>query len=159
MSIICEQLLNIEYGTPFSDLGLEPLRVISAMYYQVGSNEYVCASTWQEDPREVVFNGFAWVASDGVAEWVFMRNSLADDEASVRPPDCLLPEPGIYSYRAVVEYGKRVDPENFSEVVLGPCQVSFKDLTYYYRRAAPSESEYPIAIEVDLRGWKHMRVG
>ncbi len=156
MSITFEELLKVEYGTPFSNLGVEASRVIRDTYYKVAGHKYICA--YAAEGAEVIFCGFAWVASDGIAEWIFTGDSQADDEPNLAPPDCLLPKPGMFSYQALVEHGRSVDPENFSDYVLRQCRVSFGDFTYYYRKALPSASDYPIAIEVDFRPWKNMRV-
>ena len=156
MLISWEQMLKIEYGTPLSELRFDISRTVDGGYHKVGSNQYVWA--WECDGREEFF-GFAWVASDGVADWVFANNSLADDDANASPPDCLLPVPGMFSYRSLVEYGKRVDPEHFDDVVLGPCRVSFSDFCYIFRKAMPSESDYPIGILVDRSGILNVRFG
>jgi hypothetical protein len=155
MLINWEEMLKIEYGTPLSELRFDISHTVDG-YHKVGSNQYVWAAPC--DGREVFF-GFAWVASDGVAEWVFARESLADDDANASPPDCLLPVPGMFSYRSLVEYGKRVDPEHFDDVVLGPCRVSFSDFCYIFRKAMPSESDYPIGILVDRSGILKLRFG
>ena len=81
MLISWEEMLKIEYGTPLSELRFDISHTVDG-YHKVGSNQYVWAV--QCDGREVFF-GFAWVASDGVAEWVFARESLADDDASASP--------------------------------------------------------------------------
>jgi hypothetical protein len=83
----------------------------------------------------------------------------AYDGAAVCPPDCLLPEPGMTSYQDIVAYGRRVDPENFRDVVFRQAQVSFLVYTYYYQRAIPLRSDYPIGIEVDLGPEKHLKAG
>jgi hypothetical protein len=155
MSIACEELLKIKYGTRFTELGLEVSRVFGN-YRKVGSNEYVKAYPVEAD-GEVVFCGFAWVASDGVAEWIFTRKWVADDGANVAPPCCLLPEPGLFSYQSLVEYGRRADPKHFSDYVSCQRQVSFGDFAYYYRKCSPLETHYPIGIEADLWPLRHVR--
>ena len=157
MSLTFEELLKIEYGTPLASLAVETSRSFRDMYHKVGDHKYIRA--YAAEGREIIFNGFAWIASDGVAEWIFNSDTLADDESNLPPPGCLLPEPGMFSYQALVDHGRRADPENFSDQVLGPCRVSFGVFTYYYRKAMPSKSDYPIAIEVDLSPWKNVRFG
>jgi len=156
MSLTFEELLKVEYGTALASLEVETSRVLGD-YHKVGNHKYLCA--YAAEGGDIIFRGFAWVASDGVAEWIFSFESQADDESNLPPPNCLLPEPGMCSYQALVEHGRRVDPENFRDQVLGPCRVSFGVFTYYYRKAMPSKSDYPIAIEVDFSPWKNTRFG
>ncbi len=61
------------------------------------------------------------------------------------------------SYQSLVDYGKKVDAENFGDYVIGQCQVSFNDFTFYFRKAMPSKNDCPIGIKVDLRPWKNLK--
>lgn len=156
MSLSWEQLLKIDYGVAFSKLDVQVSHVIQDSYYKIDSNKYIFAYP-AEGGSTIIFCGFAWVASDGVAKWIFSKDAQADDKENVAPPETLLPDSGINTYQSLVEYGKRSDPENFYEVVLGACQVSFSDFTYFFRKGFPDKRDYPIGIKVDLRPWKHLK--
>lgn len=144
--VSCEELLGIKFGVPLAELGFSVSRVFNDTFYKIDVDKYVIASQTEEGDETLRYCGFVWVASDGVAEWIFTGNSQADDWANVRPPDCLLPAPDMTSYRELCEYGRQADPEHFSDYVVRQCQVSFNDFAYYFRKAAPSEGDYPIGI-------------
>jgi len=153
-----EVLLKIEYGTPLSDLKVDVSRGPRNDYHKVGEHQYICAYGIGVD-GVTRYRGFLWAASGGTAEWILKGDYYAYDGAAIRPPDCLLPEPGMTGYQDIVAYGKRVDPENFSDVVFRQAQVSFLAYTYYYQRAIPLWSDYPIGIKVDLGPEKYLKVG
>jgi hypothetical protein len=150
------ELLKINYGVLLSELNLNVLSVLNEAYFKIENHKYVFAYE-AEKLGAITYCGFVWVASDGIAEWILTKNSQADDGVNIRPPDCLLPEPKMTGYQSLVDYGKKTDPENFGDYVIGQCQVSFNDFTYYFRRAMPSKNDYPIGIKVDLRPWKNLK--
>ena len=151
-----EELLKIEYGTLFHELNFNATQIADC-YYKVDAHKYIFAYE-AESLGEIIYCGFVWVASEGVAEWIFTQNTLADDRVNIQPPVCLLPSSKINNYQSLVEYGRKVDPENFSDYVVRQTQVSFNEFRYYFRKCMPPVTDYPIAIEIDLRPWKNAKV-
>jgi hypothetical protein len=158
MSFTWEQLLTIPAGTLLADLNAGGLERANYQYYKIAGNTYI-GTTYSDDEMER-YCGFMWVVSEGVAEWILTGNVWADDEVNEPPPDVLLPERSFTRYRDIVAYGKQnSDPLYFSDSVWRQCIVTFNDpqhdplktewfcFTYYYRKLAPSEQDYPIAIE------------
>jgi hypothetical protein len=105
-----------------------------------------------------VYYGFAWTASDKAAEWIF-ANRWSDDGINLRPPDILLPSPGMTEYQSICVFGKQADPKNFVNHVPQQRRVKFGNYTYYYRKVEPSESDYPIGIVIDRTPKEYLQSG
>jgi hypothetical protein len=150
MFVEWEKLLALKYNLPLEWLGFE-LTQLRDHIYKLDDNQYILAENFTYDDNRPKYFGFVWTASEGIAGWIFMKNSLADDGANICPPACLLPAPGMTSYTALVEYGRQSNPENFDDTVYGQTRVTFGDYTYFFRKCIPAQTDYPIAIEVDRR--------
>lgn len=154
MNIDCEQLIQIKYGVPLGDIEIPVTKPFQGSIYKVNTHYYILADEVFDEDSLVRYFGFIWVASEAVAGWIFLNNSYADERV-VKPPQCLLPKPDLFTYEAIIDYGKTVDSKNFTTFVIGQTRVLFNEYTFYFRKCEPLKDEFPIAIEVDLRPWRH----
>lgn len=150
MFVEWEKLLTIKYNTPLDQIGFQLIHLRDHIY-KLNSNQYIFAENLTYGEDRLKYFGFIWTDSKGTAEWIFMKNSLADEGLKVLPPLCLLPNHSISSYRDLIKHGKEKFPENFSDTVTGQTRVSFGDHTYFFRKCFPLETDFPIAVGIDLR--------
>ena len=104
-----EILLAAPYGASLSALCAHPELVrhqFLVRLYRAGPNQYLHVF---EDPAngELKYRGFGWVASEGAARVLYMRQGSTGIGLAELPPAILLPKPGMLSVEAIAEYGSR----------------------------------------------------
>ena len=147
MTYTWEALLKLEYGNPITPSMVEKIHGTGTDYYKIGWNKYILGWELEDEEYKIFYTGFLWVAS----ERILRLDDLDADKVHVTPPEILLPKPGMSSYPELVEYGKKVDPEHFIDVVIRYRMVMFNDFIYCFRKAFPSESDHLIQIEVNRK--------
>ena len=145
-----QKLLATPYGARLDTLCAHP-ELIHHGYlsrrYRTAPNQYL--DVFEDlDDGQWKYCGFAWVASEGAARIVYLREGSTEVGLAELPPTILLPRPGVLSVEEVAEYGSRTEPESFSRYVDLTHQVSFGDFRYHYRMVSPRPSDVPIAIQV-----------
>jgi hypothetical protein len=145
-----QKLLATPYGarldTLFDHPGLVSHRFL-LQRYRTAVNQYLEAFEDHVD-GQLKYCGFGWVASEGAAQIIYMREGSAEVGRAELPPTVLLPKPGMFSVEEIAEYGSRTEPDSFSRYVDLTHQVSFGDFRYHYRMVSPRPTDSPIAIEV-----------
>src|SRR5256885_2304378 len=146
-----EILLAAPYGALLSTLCAQPELVrheFLVRLYRAAPNQYLDVF---EDPAdgELKYRGFGWVASEGAARILYMRQGGTAIGPADSPPAILLPRPGMLTVESIAEYGSRSEPATFARYVNLTHQVSFGAFRYHYELVTPRPSDAPIAIEVD----------
>ena len=129
MTYTWEALLKLEYGNPITPSMVEKIHGTGTDYYKIGWNKYILGWELEDEEYKIFYTGFLWVAS----ERILRLDDLDADKVHVTPPEILLPKPGMSSYLELVEYGKKVDPEHFIDVVIRYRMVMFNDFIYCFR--------------------------
>ena len=145
-----QRLLATPYGARLDTLSADPKPAgnrFSVRPYRTGPNQYLAAFQDYFD-GQLRFCGFGWVASEGAARIIYLREGSAEVGRAELPPTVLLPQPGMLSVEEIAEYGLRTDPDNFLRYVDLTHQVSFGDFRYHYRMVSPRPTDTPIAIQV-----------
>jgi hypothetical protein len=146
-----ETLIAAPYGASLNALCAHPELVRQGFLvglYRAGPNQYLDVF---EDPAngELKYRGFGWVASEGAARVLYMRQGSARIGVAELPPAILLPKPGMLSVDAIAEYGSRREPATFARYVNLTHQVRFGPFCYHYELITPRPTDAPIAIEID----------
>ncbi len=145
-----QTLLATPYGVPLDTLIAHPKIVGGRLLlrpYRTAPNQYLVAFEDHVDGR-LKFCGFGWVASEGAARIIYVREGGAEVGDAELPPTVLLPRPGMLSVEEIAEYGSRTEPDDFSRYVDLTHQVRFGDVRYHYRMVSPRPGDTPIAIQV-----------
>lgn len=145
-----QKLLATPYGARLDTLcapaALEPHQFRSR-WYRTAPNQYL--QVFEDPVGQLKYCGFAWVASEGAARIICMREGWAEVGPAELPPAVLLPRPGMLSAEEIAAYGMRTEPESFSRHVDLTHQVHFGDFRYHYRLVTPRPTDAPIAVQVD----------
>ncbi|HAG79595.1 MAG TPA: hypothetical protein DD379_27860 [Cyanobacteria bacterium UBA11162] len=155
MAVNLPKLLELPFGVLLTEINLPILYSFHDIYHKIDDHIYLF-TLWIDGIS--VYAGLAWVASDQTAEWIF-AGCWSDDKVHLHPPDILLPEPGMTEYQRICTFGKQRDPEKFISSVPQQRVVRFANYTYFYRRAEPTEFDYPIGIFIDRRPEKYLQSG
>ena len=144
-------LLAASFGTPLQTLCARPELVRRKPFwrlYRTAPTQYLSIN---EDPAngQLKFRGFAWVASDGAASIIFLRQGGAAIGRCDLPPPLLLPKAGVFSADAIADHGSQTEPDTLTRYVNLTHQVSFGAFRYHYELITPRPTDTPIAIEVD----------
>ena len=154
-----ETLIAAPYGASLSALCAHPELVRNdflTRVYRAGPNQYL--EVFEDAASgELKYRGFAWVASEGAASVLYMRQGSTRIGVAELPPAILLPKPGMLSVDAIAEYGLRQEPATFARYVNLTHHVSFGPFCYHYELITPRPTDAPIAIEVDRDPDLHMR--
>jgi len=154
-----ETLIAAPYGASLSALCAHPELVrndVLTRLYRAGPNQYL--EVFEEPANgELKYRGFGWVASEGAARLLYMRQGGTRIGVAELPPAILLPQPGMLSVDAIAEYGSRQEPATFARYVNLTHRVSFGPFCYHYELITPRPTDAPIAIEVDRDPDLHMR--
>ena len=115
--------------------------------YRTAPNQYL---DFVEDylDGQVKYCGFGWVASQGAARIIYMREGSVEVGLAELPPTVLLPRPGMLSVEEIAEYGVRTEPESFRRYIDLTHQVHFGEFQYHYSMVSPRPTDTPIAIQV-----------
>jgi hypothetical protein len=145
-----QKLLATPYGARLDTLCANPELVRDGCHsrrYRTAPNQYL---DFFDDPLDgqLKYCGFDWVASEGAARIIYLREGWTELGPAELPPAILLPRPGMLSVEEIAEYGLRTEPESFFRYVDLTHQVTFGDFRYHYRMVSPRSTDTPIAIQV-----------
>ena len=146
-----QKLLATPYGARLDTLCAHP-ELVHRGYsswgrYRTAPNQYLDVFEDRVD-GQLRYCEFAWVASEGAARIMYLREGWTEVGLAELPPTVLLPKPGMLSVEEIAEYGQRTEPEGFSRYVDLTHQVIFGDFRYHYRMVSPLPTDTPIAIQV-----------
>ncbi len=155
-----QTLLAAPYGVPLAALCERPELVLQELgwrRYRTAPNQYLDVF---EDPAdgELKYRSFAWIASEGAAQIIYMRRGSAAIGVAELPPVVLLPGPELLSVDEIAAHGLRTEPGTFTRYVNLTHQVTFGAFRYHYERVNPRSTDAPIAIEVDRDPDLHIRL-